>query len=255
MEPTYLADYLHLAFRLGHLSASLGEYGQDRPDSIQDDIDELGGDMEVLGLPQSRAFIISFLEQVGDLTQSPDVVDILADEAEANLERVLETIRTEVEELRKNPGSLPASVRDTLTPRQLDALPSHAREGYNEAKVALLAETWTLAGTSACTAVEVTFRELYSCITRSPAQGTWEDLENDLRKHHRRIANYHNGYFTNLLKDIRINYRNPLVHGTLRLFGESDGVAVFYFCTEALRRMAEAILVLTAHGKCVSETV
>lgn len=182
VENGNLADYMNLAFRLGHISAAMGvHFGEDDVDLAewQDDIDALGDRMDDLGLPKSRQYIVSFLEQVGSLTENQEfLIGEVSEEAQERMAAHEESIRSSAAAVGTPGFQLPF----LLEVNQLEALEPTVKNDYLGAKRSLeegLQRGHVKSGVAGLTiCVESELKYVYKRLTdRSPTRNdSWIDM-------------------------------------------------------------------------------
>jgi hypothetical protein len=191
--------------------------------------------MERHGLARSHQFIISFMEQVGDITENYDSLrEIMCEEMEKKLVAQESNVKRDATALRER-GELPPGFRSAIAAHLVESLPGGVRERYHEAKRCFESGNSTGGALVLGVAVELAFKEYFRRITTTdPGTRTWEQLEKDIPHSQRNLR------ILSVSRDVRINFHNPNKHpGRDDVLSDEDAVRAFYACSEALARIAE----------------
>jgi hypothetical protein len=244
-----MSDYLSLAYHLGCWSETYAQIDPPRLDGVdpeqhelyeayQEALDALSDHMATLNLPQTRNLVISAIEQIGDLREVQEVImDSLLEEALSNLELQNETHSSLPIELWHDPERLRSDISSLMPGLVYASLPLIAQQDLVEAGECLANRQPTPAAPLLLRCVEAMLREFHTILTgETSIQKDWNTLEEAIAP---RLGSK-KMYIIGLLKDIRINHRNPTMHAQIR-YDMEEAQRLFHLCTEALTRMNEIL--------------
>lgn len=265
MRLNTLSDYLTFTYRLGlwtetyakaHEQLGLGSidpieldiYGFDLDkldpeqrelyDEYREVLNSLADWMTLLNLPKTRAYLVSFLEQVGDLRSGDThefIMSTLADEIYENQALQEESMVSLPLDLWHDPARLRSDIMSLMPAGTYAYLPDIAQQDLVDAGQCLAHHQATPAATMLLRCVEAMLREFYTSVTGETGDGVeWSAMERGIDK---AIAN-DGMYIISPLRDLRINYRNKTMHPERR-YNLEEAQRLFHLCIEALTRMAE----------------